>query len=586
MSGEVLRIANCSGFFGDRLSAAREMVDGGPIDVLTGDYLAELTMAILWRQRAKDPTAGYVPTFLAQMEEVLGACIERGIRVVSNAGGLNPHGLAAELRALAKRSGLEVSIAVVEGDDLMDRLPELRHSGHPFTQLDTGESLAGRDIHPVTANAYLGCWGIAEALRAGADLVITGRTTDAALVMGPAAWKFGWEHNDWDALAGALVAGHIIECGAQCTGGNYAFFRDVPGLGHVGFPVAELRADGSAVITKHPGTGGLVSVGTVTAQLLYEIGGPRYLSPDVTARFDTIELGWQGPDRVLVSGVRGEPPPESAKVAFNYLGGYRNSVTFVLTGLDIDEKAALAEEALWQAVGGRGQFAETDVQLLRADRPDPPSNEAGFAYLRITVKDRDEAKVGRAFSGRAVEMALAHYPGLTLTGPPGNATPFAVYWPALLPAAEIKQKVVLDDREIDLEPLRASTEGPPIEPPVRVPLAAPAGPTIRIPLGRVFGARSGDKGGNANVGIWAQTQEAYAWLRSFLTIERFADLIPEAASSTVERHEFPNLLALNFVVIGLLGEGAAASVRADPQGKTLGEYVRARMVDLPEALLR
>lgn len=585
MAGDILRIANCSGFFGDRLAAAREMVEGGPIDVLTGDYLAELTMAILWRHRAKDPDSGYVPTFLQQMEEVLVPCVERGIKVVSNAGGLNPRGLAARIGELSAHLGVYPSIAVVEGDDLMERLPELQAAGHPLGHLDTGEPLAERGVEPLTANAYLGCWGIVEALRAGADIVITGRTTDAALVMGPAAWHFDWDRDDWDALAGALVAGHVLECGAQCAGGNYAFFREVPGLGHVGFPLAEVRADGSSIVTKHPGTGGRVSIGTVTAQLLYEIEAPRYLSPDVVARFDTIRLSQEGPDRVLVEQVRGEPPPEETKVALNYLGGYRNSITFVLTGLDIEDKATLVEWALWKAVGGRARFADSDVQLIRSDHPDPPGNEEAFAYLKITVKDPDPEKVGRAgFSSQAIEMALAHYPGLILTAPPSEATPFPVYWPTSVPASAVVQRVVLGDAGFEVETL---PPGPPhiVEPPLPALPAVPVGLVAHAPLGLVFGARSGDKGGNANVGVWARTRRAYAWLTSFLSVERFKELIPESAGLEVERFELPNLLAVNFVVRGLLGEGVASSTRNDPQAKTLGEYLRAKVVEMPDALL-
>src|ERR1700687_882757 len=309
MSDDILRIANCSGFYGDRSSAAREMVEGGPIDVLTGDYLAELTMMILFRDRLKNPEGGFARTFLRQMEDVLGTCIQRGIKIVVNAGGLNPAGLAAELNKLTARLGLNASIAHIEGDDLLLRLPALQQQGIELRHLDKNIPLASLQAQVVTANAYLGAWGIVEALRRGADVVICPRVTDAALALGPAAWKFGWARDDWDRLAAGIVAGHIIECGAQCTGGNYSFFQDVPDIDHIGFPIAEMHRDGSFVITKHPGTGGLVSVGTVTAQLLYEIQGPRYLNPDATARFDSIRLEQAGTDRVRVSGVRGEPAP-------------------------------------------------------------------------------------------------------------------------------------------------------------------------------------------------------------------------------------------------------------------------------------
>ena len=579
---DAIRIANCSGFYGDRLSAAREMIEGGPIDVLTGDYLAELTMAILWRSRAKDPSRGYATTFLRQMEDVMGTCLDRGIKVVSNAGGLNPGGLADELRLIAKRLGLAPRIAVVEGDNIIDRLDDYQRDGNPLAHLDTGESLASRSVQPVTANAYLGSWAIAEGLRRGADIVVTGRVTDAAVVMAPAIWHHGWEHDDWDALAGALVAGHIIECGTQCCGGNYAFFQEVPGLDRLGFPIAEIRSDGSTVITKHPGTGGLVSVGTVTAQLLYEIGDRHYLNPDVTARFDTIGLTVEREDRVLVSGVRGEAPPTTTKVALNYLGGYRNSVGLLVPGLDTEAKAAAAEAALWVATGGQEQYAETDVLLIGQECADPRSNVEAITELRITVKDPDPVKVGRAFSSSAVELVLANYPGFALTAPPGDASPYAVYWPTTVDADSLDQTVTLDGETISV-PMTVAEPFEISEP--EYARAAPVGGVASSqPLGRAFGARSGDKGGNANVGVWARSAGGYGWLADHLTIDEFRRLIPESADLDVQRHEFPNLWAINFVVVGLLGEGVASATRVDPQAKTLGEYLRAKYVELPDAL--
>jgi Acyclic terpene utilisation family protein AtuA len=583
--GDLLRIANCSGFYGDRLSAAREMVEGGPIDVLTGDYLAELTMAILYRSRVKRPETGYATTFVTQMGEVLGACLAKGIKVVANAGGLNPAGCAAAVQAVADKQGLTPKVAYITGDDVMGRLDPWQQAGHALRHLDTGRPLRDLRAPVVTANAYLGGWGIAEALAQGADVVITGRVTDAALALGPAAWKFGWTRDDWDRLAAGVVCGHILECGAQCCGGNYSFFQEVPTYTKIGFPVAEMEASGEFVVTKHPGTGGLVSVGTITAQLLYEIGGARYLNPDVTARFDSIHLAQEGPDRVRVSGVKGEPPPPDTKLCLNYFGGYRNTMTFVLTGLDIPEKAKLVEDTFWGMVGGRERFAETSVSLRRTDQEDPDSNEAAQALLKITVKDPDAGKVGRAWSNRAIEMALAHYPGFHLTSPPTEETAYAVYWPALIPSAMIEQVVHVGDREIAVPPLIRPADAP--EVPVAAPSMppAPGGKTTRAPLGRVAGARSGDKGGNANVGVWARTPEGYAWLSRFLTPERLKQLLPEARGLEVERHSLPNLLAVNFVVQRLLGEGVSSSTRSDPQAKSLGEYLRARIVEVPEALL-
>ncbi|MGA1556433.1 MAG: acyclic terpene utilization AtuA family protein, partial [Ilumatobacteraceae bacterium] len=281
-----IRIANCSGFYGDRISAAAEMVEGGPIDVLTGDWLAELTMLILARTKAKRPNGGFARTFVTQMEQVMGTCLDRGIKVVTNAGGLDPDGCAEAVHEVAERLGLSPKIAYVDGDNLLGRLDELVAAGVDLAHFETGEPV-GDVSRFISANAYFGCWGIVEALDRGADIVITGRATDAAIVCGPAAWHHGWARDDWDALAGAVVAGHVIECGTQATGGNYSFFTEVPGLERTGFPWAEVASDGSCVIGKHDGTGGQVSVGTVTSQLLYEIGSERYYGPDVTTRFDT-----------------------------------------------------------------------------------------------------------------------------------------------------------------------------------------------------------------------------------------------------------------------------------------------------------
>ena len=605
----VLRVANCSGFYGDRLSAAREMVEGGPIDVLTGDWLAELTMLLLAKSRDRGGP-GYARTFLSQLEQVLGTCLERGIKIVSNAGGLDPAGCADAVRELARRAGLAPMVAHVEGDDLLGRLSELTAAGCDLANTDSGQKLAQARVTPLTANAYLGGLPIAEALRFGADVVVTGRVTDAALAVGPGMWRFGWSGDDLDALAGAVAAGHIIECGCQATGGNYAFFGEVPDLAQAGFPLAELAADGSAVITKHPGTGGLVSVGTVTAQLLYEIGSPRYANPDVIARFDSIRLAQQGPDRVLVTGCRGEPPPANLKVAINYAGGYRNTMILVIEGLEAAAKADVAQRAIWARVpGGRQAFDEVSVELVGSDP----------ALLRISVLDADRSRAGRMFSGAVIETALASYPGLFPLTPPGDASSYGVYWPALVPACQVPARVVIDGAQAWTGPAGAPPSdrpGPtgtaPAAPP-DLPVPAthhpePAGHqpepashqpgvaggelaplaaarTVRAPLGLIAGARSGDKGGNANVGVWVRTPEAYAWLDHYLTAERLGELVPSTAGLMIERYRLPNLLALNFVVVGLLGRGVAASTRLDAQAKALGEELRAAEADVPEGLL-
>jgi hypothetical protein len=513
------------------------------------------------------------------------------VRVVSNAGGLNPRGLRDRLLAIAQQLGVTPHIAVVEGDDLVDRVDDLRARGVAIP------------ADAVTANAYLGGWGIARALDAGADIVVCGRVSDAALVVGPAAWWHDWRPDDWDALAGAVVgghviecgpqatgavvAGHVIECGPQATGGNYPFLAELA-PGAPGFPIAEVAADGSTVITKQPGTGGAVTIGTVTAQLLYEIGTPEYANPDVVARFDTVRLADDGPDRVRISATRGTPAPPSLKVATNRRGGYRNSMTMVLTGLDIEAKAAHAERLLFDALGGREQFDTVAVQLIRSDHADADTNEGAMAQLRVIVQDRDATKVGRRFANAVTELALASYAGFFTTSPPTAETEFGVYEPVYLDASLVEHAVLLPDgarvviEPTALEPADARVEAEPVRP---AAATSATGPTARRPLGAVCGARSGDKGGDANVGLWTRTDEAYAWLESYLTVDRLRALVPEAASLAIDRYELANLRALNFVVHGLLGAGVASSVRVDAQAKGLGEYVRSRLVDIPTAIL-
>jgi hypothetical protein len=597
----MIRIGNASGFYGDRFSAFQEMLTGGELDVLTGDYLAELTMLILARDRRRDPALGYARTFLRQMETGLGLALERGVRIVVNAGGLNPAGLAEALATLGARLGMAPRIGYVTGDELRPADGSPPSAGpHPPRDIAIGgphdiavggpHSVAAGGRHPhgdvavgetLAANAYLGAFGIAECLAGGADIVVTGRVTDASLVVGPAIAGFGWTRTDVDALAGATVAGHILECGTQATGGNFAFFTELADLRRPGFPIAEVSADGSCVITKHDGTGGAVTVETVTAQLLYEIGAPRYLGPDVVAHFDTIALRQDGPDRVAVSGVRGSPPPPTLKVGTNAWGGYRNAMTFVLTGLDIEAKARLVREQLTDSVGGEG----LEFILARIDHPDADSTETASALLHAHLKDADPARAGRAFSQAAVELVLASYPGCQLTTPPGDAVPFGIFTAGSVAQHDVAHLAVLPSgARVPIAP-PGRTELPSPAPSPGPPPADPAGPAMRVPLGTVVGARSGDKGGDANVGVWARTDAGYRWLRAFLTVDRLRHLLPEAASLPVQRHELANLRALNFVVTGLLGDGVAASTRFDPQAKALGEWLRSRIVDVPEVLL-
>ncbi|MFM2437963.1 MAG: hypothetical protein RLZ55_780, partial [Actinomycetota bacterium] len=642
-----IRIGNCSGFYGDRLAAAREMVDGGPLDVLTGDWLAELTMTILARSAMKGGP-GYARTFVTQMADVLADCRARGIKVVSNAGGLDP---AACAQAVGEVAPEGTRIAVVTGDNLTGAIADLRAGGEDFVNNDTGESFDSVAWPVLTANAYVGGEPVAAALAAGADVVITGRITDAALVVGPAAWWHGWDFGaagDADRLAGAVVAGHVIECGAQATGGNYPFFTDVPDLEHPGFPIAEVAADGASVITKHWDTGGMVSVGTVTAQLLYEIGSPTYLTPDVTALFDTVRAELVGCNRVRLSAPRGETAPPRLKVAMTRLGGFRNTLELVLTGVDLEQKADLALRAatgitLEQAdqlsptelaAASRWSVESLVVQLVRRDEPDPRTMGRAQALLRITAKDPDAAKVGKPVTAPLIEAGLSSYPGFYATSPPGPGTPFAVLWPTSVARSCVTPVIDVDGAALPFRPSEPPdvAEPAPVTPPEH-DFVEFDGPTAAVPLALLVGARSGDKGGSANIGVWipdpseaaavaladgeasawaptvdaqhdtaaawaadavidvegaaasSRADAAYDWLRKTLTTDRVADLLADVVVDGVQVHRLPHLRAINIVLPGALGRGVADSTSLDPQAKGLAEYLRAKVLDVPVSIL-
>mgnify|MGYP001319898500 FL=1 len=586
-SEDKILIGNCSGFYGDRLSAAKDMVEGGPIDVLTGDYLAELTMTILYNQRMqRGEEHGYVGTFLKQFKDVALACQERGIKIVTNAGGLNPASMARKVEEIIEELGLNLKVAYIDGDDLIPRMDELNQEGEQLKNIEKDIPLFNYEKKPVTANAYFGAWGIKEALDKGADVVVCPRVTDAAVVIGPAAWKYNWSRDNYDALSGALAAGHIIECGAQATGGNYSFFQEVPSFSNMGYPIAEIFEDGSFTITKHPNTGGLVSVGTVTAQLLYEIGSPAYMNPDVISHFDTLKITQESKDRVHVSGCRGSSAPKTHKVCINLAGGFRNGTEILLTGLDIEEKAKLVTDSIFENVGGKEQFDKVDIQLHRTDKENPDSNEQAQASLRISVMSQNPDLVGRLFNAKIVELGLANLPGWTGRGgiPSGH---YIEYWPALIDSKFIKEKVhfegettdVLPTSQMELEEIYYQKE------PYENDLPETK-ETKKINFGRLFGTRSGDKGGCANLGVWAKTPESYAFLYDFLTVDKLKELLPDVAKYDVERFELPNILSLNFYIHDILQDGVSSSTRLDGQAKSLGEYIRAKEIDAPDYLVK
>ena len=587
MNKDCIKIANCSGFYGDKLSAAKDLVDGGPIDVLTGDYLAELTMAILFGQKMqRGEDKGYVGTFLKQINQIAKSCKEKNIKIVSNAGGLNPKSMAIEIEKILKEQSIDMKVAYIDGDDLMPTISNLKKSGEEFKNIDKGKRLDESGYSPLTANAYLGAWGIKEALDKGADIVVCPRVTDAAVVIGPAAWKFNWKRDNYDALAGALAAGHIIECGCQATGGNYAFFKEVESFDNVGYPIAEIYEDGSFYVTKHPDTGGLVSTGTVTAQLLYEINSPAYVNPDVVAHFDTLKIEEVEKDKVYVSGCRGSSPPDKHKVCINLAGGFRNGMEIILTGLDIEDKAKVFTDALFNSVGGRKQFDEVSIQLHRTDKENPNSNEEAMASLLVSVKSKDQNLVGRLFSAKIIELALANIPGFFAQGGVKSSGPVIIYWPALVDSKYIKEKVHIDGEEIEVIPT-SQLELEEIyyqKEPIKIKKIKKEDEK-EIYFGEIYGTRSGDKGGCANLGVWAKNTNSFAFLHDFLTVKKLKELLPDLNQYKIERFELANINSLNFYIHDILQDGVSSNDKKDGQAKSLGEYLRAKKVKVPQSII-
>ena len=577
------RIGNCSGFYGDRLSAFREMLEGGPLDYLTGDYLAELTMLILGKDTFKDPNLGYARTFVRQAEDALGLALEKGVKVVVNAGGINPKGLAEKLAEVSNGLGLAPKIAYVAGDDIRSQTEALGLAHATYG-------------NPLTANAYLGAFGIASALDKGADLVVTGRVTDASVVVGPAIHHHGWTPESYDALAGAVIAGHIIECGTQAVGGNFSGFLELPAEARskpFGFPIAEIAADGSMVITKHDGTGGAVTVDTVTAQLVYEIQTTKYLNPDVTVDLTTMRLEQEAPDRVKVTGVTGTLPPAKLKACLNYFAGYRNSMELILSGLNVEAKAAWVREQVERAWGEDGPARVVWSDVIQPDT-DADSQEAASALLRITAFDNDATKVAKGFTGPVIEQVLGSYPGFAPMRMPGAGTAYGVYTPAYIERDVVEHTVVHHDGAVEViaDP---ATDPAPLDKSIGLrpsPYPSPADTlTRRVPLGTFVHGRSGDKGGDANIGLWVKNDghpkyaERVTWLTKYLSPRKVRELIPEAADLDIEVYPLPNLGGVNILIHGLLDEGVAATARFDPQAKGLAEWVRGRTATIEGSLL-
>ena len=586
-----LRVANASGYWGDDPGALARQVRGGAIDYVTLDFLAEITMVILQRQRARDPRLGFAYDFVTMLVPVLPDVVTRGIRVVANAGGVHVEACRDRIAEACRAQGLAPAIGMVAGDDLMPRLDELLAAGVPLANLDDGRPLGPLRERVVAANAYLGAWPIAEALAAGADIVVTGRTTDAALTLGPLVHELGWAWDDWDRLAAGTIAGHVLECGAQATGGNLTDWRKVAPF-DVGYPIAEVESSGRFVVTKHPGTGGRVSRATVTEQLLYEIGDPaRYLTPDVTTDFRALDVRDAGSDRVSVRGARGTPPPDSLKVTVVYRDGWRAVGFALLSGPDVRGKAERLAEMIWHRVGV--EFADRRADLVGdrscwgAAAPDVEPNEG---VLRVAVRDPDRKKV-ESFAHTMLGLALQAPPGLGVFGGRPEVQEAYAYWPALVPRGLVAPRIEVVRGEA--RTVRDVKSAPPAveaararEPaPGVVDLPAPEGRPVRVPLRRIAYARSGDKGDHANIGVAARSPEAFAHLRRALDAERVRRRFGDLVRGPVECYELPGLRALNFVLRHALGGGGTLSLRADHQGKTLAQGLLGLELDVPETVV-
>jgi len=450
---ETVRIAAGQGFWGDLPDAPVRQVQGGPIDYLMLDYLAEVTMSIMQKQKARDPNAGYARDFVPLMKEILPTCVEREIKVIANAGGVNVLGCAAAVREVANELGLgdKVRIGMVTGDDILDRVDELLGRGVELRNLDTGEPLAVVRNRIQSANAYLGAAPIVEALGLGANVVITGRATDTGLTLGPMIYEFGWAADDWDRLAAGTIAGHIIECGAQCSGGNCQYdWANIPDLANIGFPIAEASPDGTFIITKHEGTGGRVNVPSVKEQLLYEMGDPHeYITPDCIADFTTIQVADDGPDRVRVFGIKGRPATDSLKVSISYSSGFKAVGTLVYSWPDAYKKAQAADRVLRERLDRLGlKFEQVLTEFVGANATHgtlagQPSNDLAEVQLRVGVRGNDRAAVER-FTKEIAPLILTGPPAVTgFAGGRPKVEEIVAYWPALIPKSEITSEVQL-----------------------------------------------------------------------------------------------------------------------------------------------
>jgi len=588
----IVRIGGASGFWGDSAAGAPQLLRRANVDYLIFDYLAEITMSIMAKARQRDPAMGYATDFVSTaMADILRDVVDQGVKVITNAGGINPTSCAAALRALAEEQGLSLRVAVVIGDDLMPMLPTLREAG--TTEMFTGALLPERLL---TANAYLGAFPIAMALDTGADVVITGRCVDSALALGPLIHELEWRRGDLDLLAAGSLLGHIIECGAQATGGIHTDWRDVPGWDDIGFPIAECRADGTFVVTKPGGTGGLVNRAVVAEQLLYEIGDPAdYRLPDVTCDFTAVKLRQTGENRVEVSGARGLPPSSSYKVSATYSEGYRCTGGFTVIGMEAAAKGRRAAETIITRTrrmlrdANFEDFDASEIEILGAESlygDQARSDAVREVVVRISVSHRDQRALG-IFAKELAPMGTGGPPGTTgfAAGRP-KPQPIVKLFSFLLPKAKAPPcAVLMDDLVLTVPAAQIGAEIQARRPVIEPDMQPGDGEVVEVPLIRLAWARSGDKGDVANIGVIARDPSLVAVLARQLTAQRVADRFSHLIKGPVQRYALPGLGAFNFVLQGALGGGGTASLRNDPQGKSYAQILLEMPIRTPIALL-
>ncbi len=589
---KTIRIGNAGGYWGDDPDALKYQVTAGNLDFITIDYLAEITMSIMNKQMRKNPEAGYARDFLNHLEPVFEMVMEKGIRIITNAGGVNPLALARALREMADKKRLRPKIAVVDGDNILDEIDQLSDEGVDFSNMENGASYSKIRGRVLSANLYFGARPVVKALKAGADIVITGRVTDTGITLAAMIASFDWPEDDYDKLATGIVAGHILECGAQSTGGNFTDWRKVPSFDVVGYPIAEVSENGDVVITKHESLGGLVSVDTVREQLLYEMGQPKnYITPDVIADFSSIQLAAAGNNRVRVFGIKGAVPTDLLKVSIAYEDGYKSEGTIIISGPDAREKAEKFAEIFWSRVGtGFEDYLTEYVGLNACHRHLAPLSETNEVLLRFAVRDHDRNKFER-FRRKLPALILSGPPAVAVTGGAPQVRNVVSYWPALVPQDISTWEVTVFEGETVAFHETGSwpeTGGTPVSDTLgdeSGPIPVFSEETRRVALKTIALGRSGDKGDMSNIGIIARSESAYKFIGTLLTADRVKDIFKDLVKGTVERYPIINLLSWNFLLNEALGGGGTLSLRIDAQGKTLAHALLAQEFDIPVDVL-